>query len=104
MHGRCEGGGEGRGRRRLLVRHMWSATRVEAAPPPAQGPATPSSSSVPTHSPTSYPSVPTTPPAPALKQGRLDSPRPVSPDSFVKVPPQWESLGNLPCLTIFYQI
>jgi hypothetical protein len=100
MHGRCEGGGEGCGRRRLLVRHMWSATRVEAAPPPAQGPATPpSSSSVPTHSPTSYPSVPTTPPAPAQKQGRLDSPRPVSPDSFVKVPPQLES-----SLTIFYQI
>ncbi|TVU28470.1 hypothetical protein EJB05_19987 [Eragrostis curvula] len=84
MHGRCEGGGEGCGRKRLLVRHMWPATRVEAAPPPAQGPATPSSSSVPPDSATSYPPAPTTPPAPAQKQGRLDSPRPVSPDSFVK--------------------
>ncbi|KAK3159067.1 hypothetical protein QOZ80_2AG0145260 [Eleusine coracana subsp. coracana] len=85
MHGRREGGGEGCGKKRLLVRHMWSATRVEAAPPPAQGPASPpSSSSVPPHSATSYPPAPTTPPAPSQKQGRLDSPRPVSPDSFVK--------------------
>ncbi|XP_062222051.1 uncharacterized protein LOC133921265 isoform X2 [Phragmites australis] len=85
MHGRCEGGGEGCGKRRRLVRHMWPATRVEAAPPPAQGPATlPSSSSVPPPSTTSYPPSPTTPPASAQKQERLDSPRPVSPDSFVK--------------------
>ncbi|GJN22242.1 hypothetical protein PR202_gb09793 [Eleusine coracana subsp. coracana] len=95
MHGRREGGGEGCGKRRLLVRHMWPATRVEAAPPPAQGPASPpSSSSVPPHSATSYPPAPTTPPAPSQKQGRLDSRRPVSPDSFVKVPPSvgitWE--------------
>ncbi|XP_062220250.1 uncharacterized protein LOC133919768 isoform X2 [Phragmites australis] len=84
MHGRCEGCGEGCGKRRRLVRHMWPSTRVEAAPPPAQGPATPPSSSVPPPSTTSYPPAPTTPPASAQKQERVDSPRPVSPDSFVK--------------------
>ncbi|KAL6635105.1 hypothetical protein ACP70R_027776 [Stipagrostis hirtigluma subsp. patula] len=64
---------------------MWPATRVEAAPPPAQEPATPPpSSSVPPPSTTCYPPAPTTPPASAQKQERVDSRRPVSPDSFVK--------------------
>ncbi|XP_062204901.1 uncharacterized protein LOC133906950 isoform X2 [Phragmites australis] len=84
MHGWREGGGgEGCGRRRRLVLHMWPAARVEAeAPPPlAQGPATvPSRSSV-----SSSPRTTACPQAaPAWKQERVDSPRPLSPDSFTK--------------------
>ncbi|KAK8445387.1 hypothetical protein SEVIR_9G318600v4 [Setaria viridis] len=70
------------GRRRRLVRLMWPAARVEAEapPPPAQGPPTsPSSSSVPPSRTTSYP-----PESAARKQDCVDSPRPVSPDSFIK--------------------
>ncbi|KAG2550358.1 hypothetical protein PVAP13_9KG543000 [Panicum virgatum] len=70
------------GRRRLLVRLMWPAARVEAEapPPPAQGPPTsPSSSSVPPSRTTSYP-----PESAARKQDFVDSPRPVSPNSFIK--------------------
>ncbi|KAG2539206.1 hypothetical protein PVAP13_9NG454900 [Panicum virgatum] len=70
------------GRRRRLVRLMWPAARVEAEapPPPAQGPPTsPSSSSVPPSRTTSYP-----PESAARKQDFVDSPRPVSPDSFIK--------------------
>ncbi|KAG2557581.1 uncharacterized protein LOC120685623 isoform X2 [Panicum virgatum] len=76
------------GRRRRLVRLMWPAARVEAEapPPPAQGPPTsPSSSSVPPSRTTSYP-----PESAARKQDFVDSPRPGSPDSFIKavdVPP-----------------
>ena len=71
------------GRRRRLVRLMWPAARVEAEapPPPAQGPPTsPSSSSVPPSRTTSYPPEPA-----ARKQDFVDSPRPVSSDSFIKV-------------------
>lgn len=71
------------GRRRRLVRLMWPAARVEAEapPPPAQGPPTsPSSSSVPPSRTTSYP-----PESAARKQDLVCSPRPVSPDSFIKV-------------------
>ncbi|KAG2557579.1 hypothetical protein PVAP13_8NG239506 [Panicum virgatum] len=70
------------GRRRRLVRLMWPAARVEAEapPPPAQGPPTsPSSSSVPPSRTTSYP-----PESAARKQDFVDSPRPGSPDSFIK--------------------
>ncbi|KAG2550324.1 hypothetical protein PVAP13_9KG354726 [Panicum virgatum] len=71
------------GRRRRLVRLMWPAARVEAEapPPPAQGPPTsPSSSSVPPSRTTSYPPES----AAARKQDFVDSPRPVSSDSFIK--------------------
>ncbi|KAF8689189.1 hypothetical protein HU200_041974 [Digitaria exilis] len=70
------------GSRRRLVRLMWPAARVEAEapPPPAQGPPTsPSSSSVPPSRTTSYPSE-----SAARKQDLVCSPRPVSPDSFIK--------------------
>jgi hypothetical protein len=89
MHGWREGGGEGCGKSRRLVRHMWPVTRVEAAaPPPAQGQASPPPrSSVPPPLTTSYPPAPTTPPAAAHKKERVDSPRPASSDSFLKVPP-----------------
>ena len=83
------------GRRRRLVRLMWPAARVEAEapPPPAQGPPTsPSSSSVPQSRTTSYP-----PESAARKQDFVDSPRPVSSDSFIKVRffVGYISLGNL---------
>ncbi|KAG8059479.1 hypothetical protein GUJ93_ZPchr0002g25786 [Zizania palustris] len=84
MHGRRQGGGEGCSKRRLLVRGMWPATRVEAATTPVQGPASPPSPSVPPPLTTSCLPVPTTPQAAAQKQEWVDSPRPVSPDSFVK--------------------
>ncbi|XP_015689266.1 uncharacterized protein LOC102719358 [Oryza brachyantha] len=85
MHGRRQGGGEGCGKRRLLIRGMWPATRVEAAAPPAQGPASPPSrSSVPHPLTTPCLPAPTTPTAATQKQEWVDSPRPVSPDSFVK--------------------
>ncbi|CAL4940747.1 unnamed protein product [Urochloa decumbens] len=83
MHGcrGAEGWCDGRGRR--LVRLMWPAARVEAQapPPPAQGPPTsPPTSSVPPSRASSYP-----PESAARKQEDLvDSPRPVSPDSFIK--------------------
>uniref|UniRef100_A0A0D9YY33 BAH domain-containing protein n=2 Tax=Oryza glumipatula TaxID=40148 RepID=A0A0D9YY33_9ORYZ len=85
MHGRRQGGGEGCGNRRLLVRGMWPATRVEAATPPAQGPASPPPR-LPVPPPLTTPCLPapTTPPAAAHNQDWVDSPRPVSPDSFVK--------------------
>jgi hypothetical protein len=82
MHG-WRGAEECDGRRRRLVRLMWPAARVEAEapPPPAQGlPTSPSSSSVPPSRTTSYP-----PESAARKQDFVDSPRPVSPDSFIKV-------------------
>ncbi|CAM0944234.1 unnamed protein product [Alopecurus aequalis] len=68
---------------------MWPATRVEAAPPPAKGPASPPSSrsSVPPLRATCHPPAPTTPPPPAIQkqEGRLLlSPRPASADSFIK--------------------
>ncbi|KAI4982002.1 hypothetical protein ZWY2020_022494, partial [Hordeum vulgare] len=66
---------------------MWPATRVEAAPPPAKGPASPPPhprSSVPPLRTTSYPPAPTTPPAAPHKQEAADSPRPPSADSFLK--------------------
>ncbi|CAN6283833.1 unnamed protein product [Urochloa humidicola] len=83
MHG-CRGAeGWCDGRRRRLVRLMWPAARVEAQapPPPAQGPPTsPPCSSVPPSRTPSYP-----PESAARKQEDLvDSPRPVSPDSFIK--------------------
>uniref|UniRef100_A0A0D9VKW5 BAH domain-containing protein n=1 Tax=Leersia perrieri TaxID=77586 RepID=A0A0D9VKW5_9ORYZ len=91
MHGRCQGGGEGCGKKRRLVRGMWPATRVEAeaATLSAQGPASPPSrSSVPPPPPLTttpcLPPGPTTPPADAQKQEWVDSPRPVSSDFFVK--------------------
>ncbi|KAL5207530.1 hypothetical protein ABZP36_031965 [Zizania latifolia] len=84
MHGRREGSGEGCGKRRRLVRHMWPVTRVEATPPPEQGQdSPPSRSSVPPSLTTSYPPALTTPPAAAHKE-RTDSPHPASSDSFVK--------------------
>ncbi|CAL4923960.1 unnamed protein product [Urochloa decumbens] len=83
MHGcrGAEGWCDGRGRR--LVRLMWPAARVEAQapPPPAQGPPTsPPTSSVPPSRTSSYP-----PESAARKQEDLvDSPRPVSHDTFIK--------------------
>jgi len=77
-------GGEGcDGRRPRLVRLMWPAARVEAEAPssPAQGPATsPSRSSVLPPRTTSYPPAA----AAAREQECVDSPRPVSPGSFIK--------------------
>ncbi|KAM0927193.1 hypothetical protein ACQ4PT_003272 [Festuca glaucescens] len=81
---------EGCGDRRPFVRHMWPATRVEAAPPPAKGPASPPPaprSSVPPLRTASYPPAPTTPPPPAAAQKQeegLRSPRPASADFFLK--------------------
>ncbi|PUZ40001.1 hypothetical protein GQ55_9G388900 [Panicum hallii var. hallii] len=75
-------GAEGCDGRRRRLRLMWPAARVEAEapPPPAQGPPTsPSSSSVPPSRTISYP-----PESAARKQDFVDSPRPVSPDSFIK--------------------
>ncbi|KAM0927192.1 hypothetical protein ACQ4PT_003272 [Festuca glaucescens] len=69
---------------------MWPATRVEAAPPPAKGPASPPPaprSSVPPLRTASYPPAPTTPPPPAAAQKQeegLRSPRPASADFFLK--------------------
>ncbi|XBI48566.1 hypothetical protein VPH35_112269 [Triticum aestivum] len=84
--GRC---GAMRGGERLLVRHMWPAARVEAAAPAsAHGPSppTPSGSCALPPLTASHPPVPTTPPATPRKQQQqvVRSPRPVSPDFFVK--------------------
>ncbi|KAL6906350.1 hypothetical protein ACP4OV_003951 [Aristida adscensionis] len=85
------GGGEGCGGGRRLVRHMWPAARVEAAPPPtppaaaaaAQGPAT--TAPAPRTSVPASPRAPTYPQAGAeQKEERVGSPRTVSPDSFIK--------------------
>ncbi|KQK01972.1 hypothetical protein BRADI_3g59577v3 [Brachypodium distachyon] len=86
MHGRRADGGEGCGKRRPFLRHMWPATRVEAAPPPpAKGPSSPlPRSSAPPLRTTSYPPAPTTPPASTHKEEGADSPRPASADSFIK--------------------
>uniref|UniRef100_A0ACD5YYT3 Uncharacterized protein n=2 Tax=Avena sativa TaxID=4498 RepID=A0ACD5YYT3_AVESA len=89
MCGRHGGGGEGRGDGRFVVRHMWPATRVEAAAPPsAHGPGTvplPSGSCVLPALTASHPPAPTTPPAaPQEQQQLVHSPRPVSPVSFLK--------------------
>jgi hypothetical protein len=93
---------EARGDRRpFVVRHMWPATRVEAAAPPTpKGPASPRSSVPPPLRKASYPpAAPTTPPppaAPAQKQEgrRILSPRPASADYFLKVPTGGKSLWD----------
>ncbi|KQK01967.1 uncharacterized protein LOC100824814 isoform X2 [Brachypodium distachyon] len=66
---------------------MWpAATRLEAALPSAHGPASAPTCGSSVHPPVtiSHAPAPTTPPAAAQKREFVRSPRPVSPDSFIK--------------------
>jgi hypothetical protein len=74
------------GRRRRLVRLMWPAARVEAEAPPSPATATsPSRFSVLPPRTTSYQLAAVA----AREQECVDSPRPLSPGSFIKVRLRW---------------
>jgi hypothetical protein len=74
------------GKRRRLVRLMWPAARVEAEAPPSPSTATtPSRFSVLSPRTTSYQLAAVA----AQEQECVDSPRPVSPGSFIKVRLHW---------------
>ena len=73
------------GRRRRLVRLMWPAARVEAEAPPPSATATSPRFSVLTPRTTSNQLAAVA----AREQECVDSPRPVSPGSFIKVRLRW---------------
>ncbi|KAM0864079.1 hypothetical protein ACQ4PT_044160 [Festuca glaucescens] len=80
MHGR----GDGCGDRRPFVRHMWPATRVEAAPPSAKGPSLSSRSPLLCSSPTDGLLSARTDDSPASSRPKAGGP-PVSPPRFSRL-------------------